>query len=426
MERLTLQLNRKKAMLFLGCIILFGLLIRLMFAYYKVHYFDLDYYVDWSQSVVNDGIFAAYQNLGRRLDYPPVFLFFLYPTGWLLNLPAVNDFGPYRMLALKMVQVAFDVAVIPMIYLVLRKQNRIIALMAAAVWAANPTAIFNSSVWGQTDSLMIFFLLLAFWLLEQDRPTIATVVYAIAGLTKFQSLYFAPVFLLFLFYRRGIKKPLLSFGAGVGTGVLIFLPFTFYSGIALPFQVYLGGLGKWTNITFNAYNIYAAVGLNNVIDSSEALPGIPYSVLGTGLTILAVVVVTVLFFLAPNKCPWTFAFLLMNSIFMFGGRMHERYQIPVLIFLLIAAVRNRSGKLFGGFLATTAITFSNHFLLFEHIVTHQTAAWSPAYGTLTVICSILNVILYFFTAFFGLTQLFPNLRLKQAASSAQPDLPNAE
>jgi len=407
MEKYTLKLDKRKILLFLGCVMLFGLLIRLLFGYYKVHYFDVDYYIDWSKSVVNDGLFAAYKNLGERLDYPPVFLFFLYPTGWMLNTPAIYDFEPYRMLALKMVQISFDVAIIPLIYTVVRKQNKLLGLLAASVWAINPTAIFNCSVWGQTDSLMIFFLLLAFWLLEEDKPLIATVVYAIAGLTKFQSLYFAPVFLLFLFYKRNIKKSLLSFGAGVGTGILIFLPFMFYSGVLLPFQVYLGGLGKWTNLSFNAYNFYAAVGLNNVNDSTEFLPGIPLSVVSTLLTFVCLGLVLFLFLKAPVKCPWILSFLLMNSIFMFGGRMHERYQIPVLIFLLIAAIRHRSGKLFGGFIATTAITFFNHFLLFDYICTHQNTAWAEYYDSLTVVLSIINLILYFITLYFSIKLLFP-------------------
>lgn len=92
LEVFRIKLDKRKIILFLGGVILFGLLIRLLFGYYKVHYFDVDYYIDWSKSVVNDGIFAAYRNLGDRLDYPPVFLFFLYPTGWMMNTPAIYDF----------------------------------------------------------------------------------------------------------------------------------------------------------------------------------------------------------------------------------------------------------------------------------------------------------------------------------------------
>ncbi len=407
METYTLKLDKRRILLFLGCIMLFGLLIRLLFGYYKVHYFDVDYYIDWSQSVVNDGIFAAYKNLGSRLDYPPVFLFFLYPTGWMMNTPVIYDFEPYRMLALKMVQIAFDVATIPLIYKVLQKQNKLLALLMASVWAVNPTSIFNCGVWGQTDSLMIFFLLLAFWLLEQDKPLIATVVYAIAGLTKFQSLYFAPTFLLFLFYKRDLKKSLLSFGAGIGTGILIFLPFMLHSGIMLPFKVYLGGLGKWTTLTYNAFNFYAAIGLNNISDSTEFLPGIPYSALSTVLLIACVVLAVVLFFKARVKCPWLLAFVLMNSIFMFGGRMHERYQIPVLIFLLIAAARHRSGRLFGGFVGITAVSFFNHFLLFDYVCTFKRTEWAPYYDEMTVVLSIVNLILYFITLYFSVRLLFP-------------------
>lgn len=413
MQTYTLKLDKRKRYLFLAALLLFGLLLRLLFGYYKVHYFDIDYYIDWSKSVVNDGIFGAYQNLGSRLDYPPVFLFFLYPTGWMMNTPAIFDFEPYRMLALKIVQILFDMGTVLLIYLVLRRQNELLALGGAAVWALNPALIFNCAVWGQTDSLMVFFLLLAFWLLEQDRPIAATVVYAVAGLTKFQSLYFAPVFLLFLFYKRDIKKSLLSFGAGIGTGLVIFFPFMLHSGILLPFEVYLGGLGKWTNVTFNAFNFYAAVGLNNVSDSTPLFGGFTLGMLTTAVTVLIVAGIVLLFLKAANKCPWIFAFLIMETFFLFGGRMHERYQVPVLIFLLIAAVRHRSGKLFGGFTGIAVISFFNQFLLFDYICTFKKTAWAPYYDGMALLISVVNLAFYAFTV-----TICCQILMKPAAGSA--------
>lgn len=409
-ETFELRIDRKKIWLYLAAIMVFGLLIRLLFGYYKVHYFDVDYYVDWSKSVVNDGIFAAYKNLGDRLDYPPVFLFFLYPTGWMLNNPDIFNFEPYKMLALKMVQILFDVGNILLVYIVLKKQNKVLALFAASVWALNPALIFNCGVWGQTDSLMIFFLLLAFYLLEDNKPIPATVIYAIAGLTKFQSLYFAPLFLLLLFYKREIRKSLIAFGSGIATGIIIFFPFMLYSGITLPFEVYLGGAGKWQQLTFNAYNFYAAIGLNNVSDQTKVLSFLPLSVISLILTLIVVGVFLYLFITAKNKCPWILGFLLMQGFFIFGGRMHERYQIPVLIFLLIAAVRHRSGKLFGGFAAISIISFLNQFLLFDYICTFQKTAWAPYYDDMTIAISIFNVLLYFVTFYFCMPILYPKFK----------------
>ena len=90
--------------------------------------------------------------------------------------------------------------------------------------------------------------------------------------------------------------------------------------------------------------------------------------------------------------------------------MHERYQIPVLIFLLIAAVRHRSGKLFGGFAAISIICFLNQFLLFDYICTFQKTAWAPYYDDMTIAISIFNVLLYFVTFYFCMPILYPKFK----------------
>ena len=42
-------------------------------------------------------------------------------------------------------------------------------LLGAALWAVNPTILYNSAYWGQTDSIMLFLLALAFSLLDNGR-----------------------------------------------------------------------------------------------------------------------------------------------------------------------------------------------------------------------------------------------------------------
>ena len=100
---------------------------------------------------------------------------------------------------------------------------------------------------------------------------------------------------------------------------------------------------------------------------------------------------------------------MMETLFLFGGRMHERYQVPVLIFLLIAAVRHRSGRLFGSFVGIAVICFFNQFLLFDYICTFQKTAWAPYYDSMAVVISIINLI------FFCLTFVFCYQILKRPA-----------
>ena len=167
------KLSRKTVTYALVAIVIFSLCIRLFAGYTYLHRFDLNYYIAWSTGVHN-GLFDAYEHI-TSLDYPPMWLFPMYIVGFFTTNPEIQVVEPYYILALKIFQILFDVAIIPMIYVVLRKKNQIIALIMAATWAVNPAAIVNSSYWGQTDSVMIFLLLISFWLLEERKMVSAMV-----------------------------------------------------------------------------------------------------------------------------------------------------------------------------------------------------------------------------------------------------------
>ena len=76
-----------QAGVFLAALLLSAALVRLILGYTAVHYFDLGYYVDWSSGVLED-FFGAYDRI-ENLDYPPLFLFPLYFTGWVMSDPRV-------------------------------------------------------------------------------------------------------------------------------------------------------------------------------------------------------------------------------------------------------------------------------------------------------------------------------------------------
>ncbi len=402
-EILSIKLTKKHIFWFLFTLVLFGGLIRLLAAYNEVHYFDLPYYFTWSEEVVDHGIFSAYQNLlgigisNNELDYPPLFLFPLYITGLLMKIPGVSDFAPYSMLVIKMWQILFDLATIILIYYVLRRQNKLLALAGAAIWAINPAIIFNSSYWGQTDSMMIFMLLLSFFTLEQKRPLLATFFFALACLLKFQCAYFFPVFLLFLLYDHKLLTVAKAAGVGIATGVIVFLPFMIYSGITLPFDVYLGGLGKWPYACLYAFNFFGALGMNYVKDSTEILPFISANTFGNIITIVALLVLFLFMMTGKKRCPYLLGFFFMNTVFMFASRMHDRYQIPVIIFILIAAFRNKSIKLFVSFLLTNTMVFFNNFLPFEKILAGDNPPPWADMNTFVVVFSWINLIIYFVT-----------------------------
>ena len=426
--QISFNITKKQIILALIALVVFGGLIRLINAYWCVHYFDIPYYRDWALSAVNDGLFNIYNmDLGEHsVDYPPMFLFPLYITGLILKNETVMNFDGYLMIALKMWQIIFDLATIIALYIVFKNKNKLAALGAAAVWAVNPSIIFSSSYWGQTDSIMLFLLLITLAAFDNKMPVFGTVMYAVACLTKFQCAYFAPVILLFLLFGKYTPRQIASaLISAAGTVLIVFAPFMAHSGITLPFKIYFGGFGKWPSASAYAFNFFGLLGLNCVQDNVKIGSLVSVSTLGTIMTIIAVVLTVLIFFTTKNKCPYMLSFFLMNTIFMFASRMHERYQIPVIILLLLASAKHKSAKLFVCHVLTTVMTFLNAAFSFDvHIKYYDPAPYMQNADSIFIALSGINLIVYFITLYITLDFFFGiTAKLKSAWASA--DKPQA-
>lgn len=399
------QIDRRQILWFLLALTISGFLLRIMIGYAAVHHYDLNYYVDWS-SGVNGGLFRAYEQI-KSLDYPPLFLFPLTITGKLMALPIVSEIPGLEMLLLKGWQILFDTATIPLIYLVLYRQSRLIAAAGAALWAVNPTIIVNSSYWGQTDSIMLFLLVLSFWLLIQQKPVISAVIMTLACLMKFQSLYFAPVFGLFLITKFSWKKIGYSILAGILTALTVFMPFIAYSGWMLPFEIYFGGFEQYQSASLNAFNYFTACGLNMQNSGETLIGGLSAEMLSAAILVISVFLLGFLYFTSTEKSPWLLSFLFIQTIFMFTTRMHERYQIPAVIFSLIACLHHRSKGLFVSYLSLTCVTFLNHVLVLEHMLNGRFIGfWVERFENIFLMLSYVNLFLYMMTIYFSVRLLY--------------------
>lgn len=417
-----IRLNRSQVFWFLTVVTICAFLLRFMTAYHTTSFFDISYYVSWSEGAATD-LFGVFEKVSN-MDYPPLFLFPLYFTGKLMQMDAVKEFIPYQMLALKGWQLLFDVAIVPLLYYVLRQFGELIGLGAAMLWAVNPTAIYNSAYWGQTDEMMMFLLVVTFFLLHKEKAVLAGCFMALACMMKYQSLYFAPLFALMVLTALPPKKILLTVAGGVGAVAAVFLPFCLRSGWDLPFKVYLGGYSQYAYASMNGFNAYAAMGHNFKNATVPVLGAISAETLSALFIVLAVWMLVFFYFTATEKSSWILGFFFMQTIYMFSSRMHERYQIPVIIFALMAAAWHKSAPLFACYVSMTMMTFLNHFVVLEKILAgDKSIGWIAYYDQIVVVLSFVNLILYLIT--FGVVlrilyrngyrKLFDGMRMRHTA-----------
>lgn len=386
---------KQTLLFFLAMLLAFAAVLRFAVAYITVHNFDLSFYYDWATGVSAD-FFGAYEQI-ENLDYPPLFLFPLWITGKLLALSSVRQFLPFQMLVLKGWQVVGDLAVILLLYIVLRRWHPLAGAGAAVLWAVNPAAIVNSSYWGQTDSIMIAFLLAAFWLLSEKRPEAAAVIMALGCLMKFQTLYFIPLFALGLLAEFPWRRAARAVLCASATGLAVFFPFLLRSGWDLPFRIYLGGFASYPGAVLNGFNLYGALGLNYTHVDETLVGGLTIDAFSYLMLVLMFAILIYLYFTATEKSYWLLGFLLIQTVFLFTARMHERYQIPALAFGLAACVRHKSRWLAGGCAGLTLIVFLNQFMVLDKAF-YGGQGWLIYFDSVMMALSWLNLIFYAVTA----------------------------
>ena len=437
----------------LAVLLAFAFLVRVCAGLLYYNTFDLAWYRTWALDLQN-GFFDCYSRMmeGRyALDYPPVYLVFLAFVGWLYSLLPILDYGMTDMIAMKLFPILFDVLAGLMLYFLIRRQSETLGVLAAVLWALNPTAIFNSAYWGQTDGMMICLLLLSFYMVDNGRPLLGSVLFAVTALTKMQALYFTPVLFLVLWRRYSLQRALEGFFSALGTGVAAFLPFIIggwknrgAAALLTPFEVYFGGLGKYPYIALNTYNLYGIGNLNWVPDNRSLLFGVLEEELGyrTGgftfshlslLFMAAVLALTVYLVWKGRKdvSLWLGCFVLMQGLFMLTTRMHERYQIAVLPFAAMLYLLTRRGRWLGIFASLSAVTFVNQFMLLirNNTINDPAAPWSPLFEPVQSVMSVVNLALFAWSLYEAWRLAFSEPECKpaeEAAPSPAPECAAAE
>lgn len=156
--------------------------------------------------------------------YPPVMQFFFLGT----------SFVSTHVLFLKFLVLLFDIALILLLYILLREEP-------AQYWmlyAWNPLAIVEFSGTGHNDSVALFFFILGIYLLKKQHYRGAVSAVAASFLSKVLG-----VFLLFFFPRNFLLKALCLFSLLV---ILAFLPF-----LADPFHLFQGLRYYGQSLRFN-------------------------------------------------------------------------------------------------------------------------------------------------------------------------------
>ncbi|MDH5447471.1 MAG: hypothetical protein OEX01_00485 [Candidatus Bathyarchaeota archaeon] len=331
------------------------------------HWFDMYAFRAWCQVINEKGLLSIYPEtavlppihfIRPVYPYPPVIAYFFFLITQVLPtnipnsevLPALLKVPPI-LAELALAWVTFTV--------VKRWKGHKFGLAAATLTMLN---VVNSSVWGQYESVIALFMVLAVWFVVTKHVELGWMSAALAVATKSTALPFVPAVLLVSIKKWGFFRTLVGIGIFSLTTIIVWAPFLL-SGYSLNFVLWQFGFGLFssrgaftpasseiTKTTVFALNIWPLINL--VID--RVPPGI--SALATvsdnkpnqflflsyyqlGILLFAVLYILILYSLLKDTnsqgIMGKFG-LLLFVFYMIPTRMHERYMYLALSFLPLA------------------------------------------------------------------------------------------
>ncbi len=362
-------------------LLLGGLALRLTIAYvlFPSSGFETDLatYASWALTLADHGPAGFYANAGFA-DYPPAYLYLLWPIGLLARQAA----DPATMAAelLKLPPILLDLAVGYTIYrLVLgwawpSRRAEAMALAAAALYVFNPVSFYDSALWGQSDAAGALVLLLGVAALIRGNSEGAAALAAAAALVKPQfGVVLVPLVLFVLVKRHLIRVgsgprhppwgprplaarlarqqgPLRLLTSALAAGAAFFV-------LALPFGMgpleYLERMfstaGGYGYLSVNAFNAWALVGSGGTPplagslawsdDTVPLLGPLPGVAIGAALLVAGFLWGTVRGAVRDDR--WTLLVavtFLAVAFFVLPTRVHERYIFPAVALLPLLAV----------------------------------------------------------------------------------------
>lgn len=339
----------------LSTLIFLAIAVRLFFIFFQ-YSGDVKNHLVWADSVIRQGSLDLYQRHFpgfNDVNYPPltISLFtlsrFAYNTTQRFILWQNFNFKFLPSVAVRFIEsentaagfmklpaILADLGIGYLIFKLTKKK------FFAFLYLFNPAVIYISSVWGQIESLPIFFLLLSFYFLPK-RYYLSHVAFVLAILSKQTALWLLPVYLV-VWYRQGsLMRLIRGLLFQLVIFLLIYLP---YASPTLALSSYLSSLAGSSNlISDQAMNLWYFIFQGARLTDSIKLLGISVRIWSLGLLALSYLYICARLWrrfsmgLAANSL-----FFLSLAAFFLQTRVHERHLAPALPFLLLTTFKPKT------------------------------------------------------------------------------------
>lgn len=337
-------------------------LARVIFASSTIgHASDMICWTGWSKSLVEHSPWGFYTN-GKFCDYPPGYMYVLWIIGGIVKLFNIQE--PFVWTLYKLPAIIADVMLAYTIYKIAEKEiNGKVGIILFLAVAFNPLLYYDSTVWGQMDSVLILFLTLSLYALYEEKYYKSVLLYATAAFIKPQAFMLLPLMLVLFLRKKDFVMFIKAVVIAVGLAVILSIPFSpawqndAYTNVFQKFimsfnpwwliEKYIATLSSYKYATVNAFNFYALFEANWQPIGNRFI-FLTYQVWGNIAIVIGVVVSMLMAFKIKNRGNAAFlsSFFLIAFLFAFATKMHERYLIPAIIFVLMGYIFTKDRRFF--------------------------------------------------------------------------------
>lgn len=338
MKNQTGRIDLKSFLPAIPGVVVCAIFARLLLTLLPSYEIDMRGYQAWSAYMAEYGFSRVYDTF--HIVYAPAYMYLLWFTGKIAKIFSLG-YGTHVFL-IKFWSVASDIIGGLLIFLIGKKYGKErLGLVLGILYSLNPAVFFNSSIWGQFDSIPATMLLGVIYCFNTKRSITAAILFGAAVLTKPQSAVLAPIVLILYFRKVSARKIILTILGGLSAYIFITLPFAANRPILWIIDLYLKSGGDYPYATANGFNFWT-LAKGQIVPDNQPFLGWTYAAWSL-IFLTLVVIVSFIAILRNIKSAYAIyytGYFICFAVFMFGTRMHERYLFPALIFLAVCILWN--------------------------------------------------------------------------------------
>ncbi len=359
---------------------------------------DVGDYQAWAGQIATFGPAHTYQT-GFFLDYPPGYLYGLWVAGLIAHV--VGASGDFYRVIIESPAIVADFALALVMYAFVRRGSRpAMAFVAMLLVALNPALLFDTVVWGQSDSVMTFVTLLSIAAILGRQYEVAWGLAAIAVLVKPQGLMILPVLGVWTMLEADFATWIRSGLALIAVAIIGIAPFQIGHEWNWIIKLYTSTAAYYHETSVNAFNLMALIGGLRQADS-ETIAGVSYFALGMSLLVPLYGFIAWILWRGRTPTRLIFAaFIAIFGFFMVAPRMHERYLYPAIVLAVPLALE--APEMLAVFVVISITGLIN---LAYVLHTLNTVVFLDARDTLAMATSVLNVAALALAVYYGATRL---------------------